>query len=295
MNRDELLLRGLSDGATSTVELAERSGLPPSTVHRGLRHLIKSGHVYNPTYSVYRLTGLGQSVASDLGSTPSAGPIEGDARRGITAVPTADGDLHGSSPSAATSTPELHDALLGAKPALLARLTGEPQATVETPPRRRSGSRPPAGSLAAAGASPAENPRQPPRATSRPSRQNRRPCASAAPLSLPAGPSNPQTIVFAAPAAPASAPRISSAGPPPAVVADPLPQATEDHDQLDPWKVALVVLGVIGAAVGVVVWAVRDAAGRAEGSQPEAALVAPVPYGRWGWRTDALPGAWTGR
>ena len=78
MERDELLLRGLSDGATSTVKLAERSGLPPSTVHRGLRHLIKTGHVFSPRYSVYRLTGLGQTVAGAPGSTPAAAPVEGD-------------------------------------------------------------------------------------------------------------------------------------------------------------------------------------------------------------------------
>ncbi|MBF6607084.1 MAG: hypothetical protein IVW53_16110 [Chloroflexi bacterium] len=67
--RDELILRALADGATRTVEVAARSGLPRETVRRGLLHLIKAGHVYSPEYSSYHLSALGQTVADGLRST----------------------------------------------------------------------------------------------------------------------------------------------------------------------------------------------------------------------------------
>ena len=128
-------------------------------------------------------------------------------RRGITVVPTAAGRLHYTSPTAAAFTPDLRDALLAAKPEILAWLTGERKAAVarlpfrgpdprpgrgkETPHPRRSGSRPPAGSFAAASPSPVEGPRRPPLTTPSPARQNRHPSSSPAPA--------PQTIVVPAP------------------------------------------------------------------------------------------------
>ena len=216
-------------------------------------------------------------------------------RRGITVTPTPGGRLHYTSPTAAAFTPDLRDALLAAKPELLARLTGEPRAAVSRPPSRgsdprqdrveeaphprRSGSRPPAGSPAAATASPIESPRRPPRTASRPAPPNRRPPSSSAPA--------PQTTVIAALAAPEAVtdrpepsrtlepstaehergrymrrPRVSE--PPDAAAAPPLNRARVL------WPGTLV--GV--AIVGLVAW------GRRHREEPEEVPPTPTP-GSW--------------
>ncbi len=239
------------------------------------------------------------------------------ARRGITVTPTAEGRLHYTSPTAAAFTPELRDAVLGAKPALLARLSGEPQAIVETPHPGRSGRRPPAGSLAAAGPSPIKSPRRPPRTASRPAPQNRRPPSSAAPA--------PQTTVSAAPApapsfssvSPAPAPRttvtgrpapLAALGPPPverglglrrlprnaASVPEPSPAAAEpDTDQTPSLRQLLgwgALLGTV-ALVGLAAWAGRRVDGHAGQAETSPA---PSPYGAWGIIDGSSPGSWPG-
>ena len=69
MERDDLLLRGIAEGATSSAALAARTGLSLASVWRGLHRLIGSGHVFAPTRGAYRLTALGAQVLA-----PSAGP-----------------------------------------------------------------------------------------------------------------------------------------------------------------------------------------------------------------------------
>ena len=267
MDRDELLLRALGDWATGTVELAERSGLPPSTVHRGLRHLVRSGHVFSPRYSVYRLTGLGQTVAGHLGSTPAVAPVEDDARRERTAPPAA-------------AVAELRLAGHDAKAAPLARLNGA-QATVETP-RRRSGSRPTAGSPAAASSSPAESSSRPQRAASRPTRKYGRAPTPALAGPLPAGP-------LAQPEAGARRPEPpANLEPPPTerertlrryrrtAASVPEASATAGADQTSPSLASLLVKGALLGAVaiiGLVAWTGRGGDGQ-DGSSP-----APSPGG----------------
>ncbi len=64
MDRDDQLLRGIADGATSPAALEERTGLTHATVWRGLHRLEESGHVFSPARSVYRLSALGQTALS---------------------------------------------------------------------------------------------------------------------------------------------------------------------------------------------------------------------------------------
>ena len=72
MNRDDLLLRGLADGATSPAALTDRTGLTLSSVKRGLRHLSTTGHVFSPARGTYRLTTLGATVLARPEQDPPA-------------------------------------------------------------------------------------------------------------------------------------------------------------------------------------------------------------------------------
>jgi hypothetical protein len=67
MERDDLLLRAIAEGATKSAALAERTGLSPASVGRGLRRLIASGHVFSPARGVYRLTSSGEHVLASPG------------------------------------------------------------------------------------------------------------------------------------------------------------------------------------------------------------------------------------
>ncbi len=73
MNRDDLLLGGIADGATSPAALTDRTGLTLSSVKRGLRHLITTGHVFSPARGTYRLTTLGATVLARPEQDPPAG------------------------------------------------------------------------------------------------------------------------------------------------------------------------------------------------------------------------------
>ena len=74
MERDDLLLHALAEGATGSAALAARTGLSPASVWRGLRHLMDTGHVFSGTRGVYRLTPLGEAVLAALSGTGGAGP-----------------------------------------------------------------------------------------------------------------------------------------------------------------------------------------------------------------------------
>ncbi len=74
MDRDDLLLRAIAEGATTSAALAARTGLSPASVWRGLRRLIGSGHVFSPARGVYRLTASGERVLGLPGGEPPAAP-----------------------------------------------------------------------------------------------------------------------------------------------------------------------------------------------------------------------------
>jgi len=57
VTRDEQILRALADGAVSTADLAQRTGLSVRAVQRGLHHLSRTGHVFSPERGAYRLAG----------------------------------------------------------------------------------------------------------------------------------------------------------------------------------------------------------------------------------------------
>ena len=71
MDRDDLLLRAIADGATTSAEVADRTGITPSSVWRGLRHLVGTGHVFSPARGVYRVTALGARVLALPDREPS--------------------------------------------------------------------------------------------------------------------------------------------------------------------------------------------------------------------------------
>jgi hypothetical protein len=74
MDRDDLLLRAIAEGATTSAALAARTGLSPASVWRGLRRLMGSSHVFSPTRGVYRLTASGELVLTLPGGEPPAAP-----------------------------------------------------------------------------------------------------------------------------------------------------------------------------------------------------------------------------
>ena len=74
MDRDDLILRAIAEGATTSAEVANRAGLTPASVWRGLRHLIRAGQVFSPTWAVYRLTASGKRVLAMPEREPSAAP-----------------------------------------------------------------------------------------------------------------------------------------------------------------------------------------------------------------------------
>ncbi len=75
MDRDDRLLRAIAEGATSSAALAERTGLSPASVWRGLHRLSGSGYVFSPTRGVYRLTAVGARVLAPSGAPdPSSDP-----------------------------------------------------------------------------------------------------------------------------------------------------------------------------------------------------------------------------
>lgn len=66
MTRDELLLSALARGESSTVALANETGLGERTCRYGLRHLIGAEHVWSPERGHYRLTARGRTIAAEL-------------------------------------------------------------------------------------------------------------------------------------------------------------------------------------------------------------------------------------
>ena len=62
MYRDDLILRAIAAGATSTATIAERTGISTASVWRGLHRLIGSGHVFSPVRGIYRLTDSGAAL-----------------------------------------------------------------------------------------------------------------------------------------------------------------------------------------------------------------------------------------
>jgi len=74
MDRDDLLLRAIAEGATTSAALAARTGLSPASVWRGLRRLMGSSHVFSPARGVYRLTASGERVLALPGGEPPAAP-----------------------------------------------------------------------------------------------------------------------------------------------------------------------------------------------------------------------------
>ncbi len=72
MDRDDLILRAIAEGATTSAAVAARTGLTPASVWRGLRHLSRTGHVFSPTWAVYRLTASGERVLALPAGDPSA-------------------------------------------------------------------------------------------------------------------------------------------------------------------------------------------------------------------------------
>ena len=84
MERDDKILQVLAEGPARTAEIAERSGLSPAAVKRGLGHLKEAEYIYAPTRGVYRLTGraLSEAAASvqperpPAPSTPPASTLE---------------------------------------------------------------------------------------------------------------------------------------------------------------------------------------------------------------------------
>lgn len=238
------------------------------------------------------------------------------ARRGITVVPTVDGHLHYTSPTAAAFTPELREALISAKPTLLARLSAEPAAQVGPTRLRRTGSRPPAGSPTMGNRTPTESPRRPPLDASRPAPTRRRrpapPAASiraASPTSVTIvmkAPGEPEPMLApllgsVSPGEPESTPSLSSVGPPaPAsdrrrglrrsrTVASVSEPAELGGDQPPPSLVQLLATGALlgtVAIIGLAAWASRGGDGQAATSP------APSPADPWG---DGLfPGGWPG-
>lgn len=107
MERDDLLLRAIAEGATSSAALAERTGLSPASVWRGLRRLMASEYVFSPTRGIYRLTASGERVLAPHGGDPAAavGRIPSDA--GLeppVTVSTPQRDLRASSRQAGAAT-----------------------------------------------------------------------------------------------------------------------------------------------------------------------------------------------
>jgi biotin operon repressor len=74
MYRDDLILQGIEAGATSTATLAERTGMSPATVWRGLQRLMGSGHVFSPVRGVYRVTASGAAALGLSDGEPPAVP-----------------------------------------------------------------------------------------------------------------------------------------------------------------------------------------------------------------------------
>ena len=74
MERDDEILRALTDGPAGSAELAERTGLSLSAVKRGLRHLVEVDYVFAPVRGTYRLTSRGRAVSP--APTGSVSPVE---------------------------------------------------------------------------------------------------------------------------------------------------------------------------------------------------------------------------
>jgi hypothetical protein len=71
MERDDLLLRAIAEGSTSSAALAGRTGLSPASVWRGLRRLTASEYVFSPVRGFYRLTASGERVLAAPGGEPA--------------------------------------------------------------------------------------------------------------------------------------------------------------------------------------------------------------------------------
>ncbi len=75
MYRDDLILRAIAGGASSTATIAEYTGISTASVWRGLHRLMESGHVFSPVRGVYRLTASGAAL---LGEAERAMPAPAD-------------------------------------------------------------------------------------------------------------------------------------------------------------------------------------------------------------------------
>jgi DNA-binding HxlR family transcriptional regulator len=66
MTRDESILRALTQGDASTVELEEATGIPERTCRKGVRRLVLENYVWSPVRGTWRLTRRGRELAEEL-------------------------------------------------------------------------------------------------------------------------------------------------------------------------------------------------------------------------------------
>ena len=84
MERNDLILQALADGPAGSAALVARTGLPPSTVKRALRHLLAGDYVFASGPARYRLTARGRAVSPE-----PAAPMDREATATArTAAPT---------------------------------------------------------------------------------------------------------------------------------------------------------------------------------------------------------------
>jgi hypothetical protein len=82
MTRDELLLSALARGESSTVALANATGLRERTCRYGLTRLIGADYVWSPKRGLFRLTARGRMIAAELVTPETAtSPVEEAAGR----------------------------------------------------------------------------------------------------------------------------------------------------------------------------------------------------------------------
>lgn len=72
---DEAILLLLAESAgASTAALADEIGMPPRSIRRRLRRLIRDGYVFSPERGWYRITAAGTAAIAPL---PTRGPGRG--------------------------------------------------------------------------------------------------------------------------------------------------------------------------------------------------------------------------
>ena len=88
MTRNELVIAALAGGDTSTVAIAQATGLSERACRSRLRYLIGEGYAWSPKRGRYRLTVRGRAIAADLPSlttspsTVAVPEVEPDDRSG---------------------------------------------------------------------------------------------------------------------------------------------------------------------------------------------------------------------